>query len=354
LFLLKINITARKSFTIFLQATLVLFIMKGLDTTAQKTDRIVLQNGNEITGEVKKLEYGKLTYSTNDLGTLSVNWEKVIFIRSNKIFEIKTSQGYLFIGNLEQTADTGVVLIRTGSAGTEVQLHEITYIYPIKKSFFQRISGPVSIGAGYSKASDLLQVTFDGDLSYKGTKIYSGFTASSSFTRQYDSVFTQRQAYSLIAGKNFRKRWYTGGLVGFEQNTELDIQSRTYLGVQTGKSFIDNLSNNLNSSIAVLGTREIYYSEESSTNNIELFFDIKYKRYLYYSPKSDITTELQFLPSLTTWGRIRTNYSIALNQEIFSDFFWNLNFYIKFDNRPTEEDSETTDWGVTTGFGYTF
>jgi hypothetical protein len=331
-----------------------LFVLSTTTLQAQKTDNIWLENGNKVTGEIKKLEYGKLTFNTNDLGLLNVNWEKVVNIESNKVFEIETTQGYLFRGKLEDLADTGAVLVRTGAAGTEIDLRDITTIYPIKSRFIKRISGPVNLSIGYSKANDLLQLGFDTDLGYRGTKIYSSFSSSSAYTSQYDSIKTQRQKYSFSAGKNFRKHWYTGGLVGYEQNSELGIQSRVNLGAQVGRTFIQNNKNNLETALAVQGTREYFYSSKPSVYNLELFLNIKYKHFLYYTPKSDITTELQFLPNMTDWGRVRINYSIMVKQELFSDFFWSLSFYINYDNRPPDANSATTDWSVTTGFGYSF
>jgi hypothetical protein len=60
------------------------------------------------------------------------------------------------------------------------------------------------------------------------------------------------------------------------------------------------------------------------------------------------------MPNLTDRGRVRLNYSIMVKQEIFSDFFWSLSFYINYDNRPPDANSATTDWSVTTGLGYSF
>jgi hypothetical protein len=333
---------------------ILIMLVLSCQVRGQKTDVIRLSNGNEITGEVKKLEFGKLSYSTDDFGTVSVNWKKVVSIKSDKVFEIETTQGYLFIGKLENTSDTGTVFIRAGAAGTEIRLIDITTIYPIKSRFFQRISGPVNIGAGYTQSNSLFQATYDGDLTYRGTRIYSGMDFSGAFSRQYDSVNTQRQQYSFVAGKKFRNHWYTGGIIGYEQNSELGIQSRLVLGMQFGRVIVQSIADNLNTFIALQATREYYYSDDPSTNNLELFIDIKYKHFLYYTPKSDITIELQFLPNLTDWGRIRSNFSVMLKQEIFSDFFVSLQGYIYFDNRPVTGDLKDIDWGVTTGLGYSF
>jgi len=40
--------------------------------TSKKTDVIVLVNGDRLTGEIKSLDRGKLTFSTNDMGTIRI------------------------------------------------------------------------------------------------------------------------------------------------------------------------------------------------------------------------------------------------------------------------------------------
>ncbi len=60
---------------------------------AQKTDVVVLINGNRITGEVKDLSHGKLDYSTDDMGRLSIEWTKVVRLSSPRPFEADTQVG---------------------------------------------------------------------------------------------------------------------------------------------------------------------------------------------------------------------------------------------------------------------
>lgn len=40
-----------------------------------KTDRAVFLNGDVLTGEIKSLDRGKLRYSTNAMGTVSIEWD---------------------------------------------------------------------------------------------------------------------------------------------------------------------------------------------------------------------------------------------------------------------------------------
>ncbi len=69
---------------------------------AEKTDSLVMQNGNEITGEVKSLDQGQLKYSTDDLGILSVNWDRVASIVSKKSVLVEMEDGARYVGVMEK------------------------------------------------------------------------------------------------------------------------------------------------------------------------------------------------------------------------------------------------------------
>ena len=57
-----------------LAAILILFCLAPV-ARAAKTDVVVLINGNDVTGEIKSLEFGELRYSTDSMGTVSIDWE---------------------------------------------------------------------------------------------------------------------------------------------------------------------------------------------------------------------------------------------------------------------------------------
>ena len=60
----------------------------------ERTDVIVMKNGDRITCEIKSLEdgvlYVKLDYAD---GTISLQWSKVARIESKRLFIVKTQQG---------------------------------------------------------------------------------------------------------------------------------------------------------------------------------------------------------------------------------------------------------------------
>ena len=43
-----------------------------------KTDVVTLANGDRITGEIKRLDRGRLEFKTDDAGTLYLEWDKLV------------------------------------------------------------------------------------------------------------------------------------------------------------------------------------------------------------------------------------------------------------------------------------
>src|SRR5688572_26213289 len=72
---------------------------------AASTDVVVMRNGDRITGEVKQLSRGHLKLTTDDLGTLYIEWDKIAAIKTALRYEVVTSNGLRYVGVLTADAD---------------------------------------------------------------------------------------------------------------------------------------------------------------------------------------------------------------------------------------------------------
>ena len=70
---------------------------------AARTDILVLDNENWITGEILSLESGKLSFKTDNIGTLSVEWKHVAELKSTNTFTVETQRGEIYFGVLSET-----------------------------------------------------------------------------------------------------------------------------------------------------------------------------------------------------------------------------------------------------------
>jgi len=154
----------------FLSLFWIVFASMGI---AQKTDTLVSTNGNIITGEIKKIEYGLLTYKVSGMGTLSVEMEKIQSLKSVKQFQITLNNGLLYFGSLDtvNSVEPKVKIISRAQSYT-VSVTSIVEIFPIKSNFWLRTSGDFSLGGNYAKSTRLLQMIFSGNLYYRDRKKY--------------------------------------------------------------------------------------------------------------------------------------------------------------------------------------
>src|SRR5215831_13705780 len=84
----------------FLLLTLALLITVPL-YARDKTDVMVMTNGDRLTCEVKGLDAGVLYVSFDYIdGTASVNWTKVASLESEQLFVVKTEGGEVYTGKL--------------------------------------------------------------------------------------------------------------------------------------------------------------------------------------------------------------------------------------------------------------
>lgn len=80
---------------------LLLFLSSSL--FAQKNDTIRLNNGDRITGEFKKLEYAIISFKTDDMGTLQIEWEKIASVQTNNFFEIYLNDNSKYFGKIDSS-----------------------------------------------------------------------------------------------------------------------------------------------------------------------------------------------------------------------------------------------------------
>ena len=70
-----------------------------------RTDVVTLANGDRITGEIVRLERGRLEFKTDDAGTLYLEWDKLSSLVAKRLVEVLTTDGGRFLGSLGPATD---------------------------------------------------------------------------------------------------------------------------------------------------------------------------------------------------------------------------------------------------------
>ncbi len=334
-------------------------LLTGKSNYAQKTDVLILINNDVITGEIKKLEHGMLVYKTDDVGTLQVKWDKVIGLKSDDYFEFETAEGKTFFGTLLASQEHGMLKISPHAvASFMLDMQDIIRITPIENRFWNRLDGSISIGFNYTKASDIAQLNYNANTTYRTRKISNeiildGNTTYGVTMEDEGREITLREDFSDIFTRFLKHKWYVQAYVATQKNTELGIDRRILLGFGGGNYLIQSNRHALGALIGLVGIREWLAGENPNQSNLEGLINLSYSLFKYDTPKSDISFTGSFFPGLTDWGRVRAEVNIKIKQEIIKDFFFSLSFYESYDNKPGENASEN-DWGIVTSIGYSW
>lgn len=336
---------------------LIIFILLQLSVFAQKTDIVVIRNGDNITGEVKSLKDNMLSFKTDDMGTIKIKWDRVLHIVSKNTFRIELKDGAILLGSLDSTAFDGFVRVLSGTIWTEVKSEDLVGIVKVNQTILGRIDGEISLGYSFTKSSGVHQLNGKFNISYLANRNLSELRSSTILTNQQDSIFTNKSDLILSQTRLFNKNWFSSLSWTIQQNTELGIQKRNLATITYGKNIIKQNRMLLLISTGLAGNNEQYLPNTDGTTtpdalDLEAVFKLEFKSFSNNEPEFNIHPYFIVYPSLTDWGRVRTDFNIDLKFELLHDLFFTLTFYNQFDNK--DEKGSSSDYGIITSFGYTF
>jgi hypothetical protein len=331
-----------------------LALLWAAPAAAQKTDVVMLINGDHITCEVKRLSRGQLEAKTDDAGTLQIEWTKIASVTAKLQFDVGTTDGRRFVGSLGPAADGKVAIIApTGETVVALSVFEIVSLAQIQTSVLRKLDGSVNVGASYTQSSGVFQISFDGKVEYRRPSFRAFSTVSASLTQQEDQPTTTR--YSVQAGyQRFRpNRWVVAPFVLFESNPDLGFDLRSTGAVSIGRYLLQ--SNGgwlLLSGGGAVGVENPVDGE--NVTNVDALVAMSASKFTYDYPKTSLDLSVLVFPSLSDLGRIRINADIAYSHELIRDFNLTVTAYNSYDNRPPTTSASKNDVGFSLSLGWTF
>ena len=328
-------------------------ILAAVPAAAQKTDIVVLLRGDRLTVEIDHLDRGRLIVKTDDMGTVSIEWDKVREVTALALFEVDDEAGNRYLGAIGPGPE-GQMTVNTMIGDIVVPMLSVVRIQRIGRGFWQRVDGSVDIGASYTSSSDLLKVDASASATYRQPRWEVTLAGQSSITRQPEAPETRRNEGSLQYLRALRwRRWFTFAQGEVSQNVELGYNLRTSITGGPGRFLLQRRRDRLITGGGISVNREWPVDGDQRTN-VEAFGGIVYDFVTYDSPKTDISAGLNVLPSLSDPGRVRANIDASISRELIKDLFLKLSFYERYDRRPPTADAEHHDYGTTLSVGWSF
>jgi hypothetical protein len=324
----------------------------GRAATAADTDVMVLRNGDRMHGEIKGMQFGRLQFSTTTMSTVYVEWDKVAGLVSPSFFEFELMDGSRYYGSLEP-ADASTLGVALEGQIASLDVARVVRIRRIKSSFWDRIDGSISLGASYTKSSEIGQGSVNVSVGTRRPAFELKTDFSTTITVQPDQPDQSRTVGGVSYLKLMRNRWFVPGTGTLERNTDLGLDLRSSVGGGIGRYFLQTNRSLLGAAGGLVLNRENPVDGDATTN-VEAFVATTYEFFTYDTPKTDIDMRFVLYPSLNVSGRYRTEFSLTLSREIVADFTVGATAYDSYDSKPPAGNSSTHDFGISLNIGWTF
>jgi hypothetical protein len=294
-----------------------------------------------------------LEFKTDDIGTLYLEWDKLVSLVTTQLVEVTTSSGLTFLGSLARSADRTIAVV-SPDATERLSMPEVTEITTIGRSFWRRLDGSFDLGFSYTRSSGIAQLNLNTDTKYRKAGSLSRLTASFTQTQQSDEE--GRDDRGAVEASYLRypwPRWFIAGMGRFETNESLGLKLRSQIGGAIGPRLI-----NTNRAQLTLGAGVTFNDERGvdvePTQNLEALLLFQTSYFTYDRPKTNLDLTVQYYPSLSDPGRQRLQLDAAAKREFFKDLFLSASVFYTVDTRPPNPDADTYDVGVLWSIGWTY
>jgi len=328
----------------------------------EKTDVIVMKNGDRMTCEVKELYAGALSVSVDYIdGTISVQWSKVARLESNQLFVVMTQDGSVHTGKLTTVETPANQPVKIQIAETEektvaIDRSRLVRMAETSEKFWQRFNGKINSGITYSKGNQATQYNLGTQTEYLRERWETQATFNSNLASNSGSTTSTRNqlglsGYHLLPWDNY----FYAGLSNFLQSSVQGIRLQTTLGGGIGRF----LKNTNRASIALFGGlawQGTDYKQSAvvpqGTQNIgAALIGARVKLFVFKKTNLDVTATL--VPALSDPGRVFYSTNATYYIKLFNNLSWNVSFYGNWDTQPPPGFSGS-DYGTTSGLSWTF
>jgi hypothetical protein len=326
-----------------------------------KTDVIVMNNGDRLTGEIKGLDAGVLYVSLDYmLSTSSVQWAMVSHIESNQMFIVKSEDGSVYSGTLlsaERVAGRPIHIevLEAPKEPVLIEKSQVVQMTQTSNEFWRRFNGSFSSGLIYSKGNQSTQYQLSSLIEYPRELWAARAGVSSTLSSNTGSTVSTRNSVSLGGFRLSRwNNWFYSGIGNFLQSSSQDIRLQSNIGMGIGRY----LKNTNRATIWVLGglawqnTKYSQPVQSQTPQNVAAAMSSAHVQ-LFKFKKTNLTIDAFAFPALSQPGRVYFNTDAAYYVKLFGSVDWNISFYGNWDNQPPSHLSGS-DYGTSSGITYTF
>lgn len=327
----------------------------------EKSDVIVMRNGDKITCEIKSLTSNTLYISVDYiLNTISVDWTKVDHLESTQLFLVKTQDGTVYKGvlSIPKTQNKRPVQIEIVEAPEKKVAMERTQVVDVNQTstnIWQRFNSEIGLGSTYTKGNQSTQYNLNADVAYEEDRWSAGAKYTSNLNSSSGVSLSTRNDLTLSGRRLARwKNWYYTGIGDFLQSSAQGIRMQSTFGGGIGRD-IKNTGGTYFTIYGGLAFQQINYHQEiiqAATQHVTSAL-IGTNLEMFRFDRTTLKTSVNLLPALSEPGRLHITLDSTYYVKIWGKLNWNITFYGNWDNRPPPGFSGS-DYGSSTGLSLSF
>lgn len=326
-----------------------------------KSDVIVMKNGDKITCEVKGLSSNTLYISVDYiLNTLSVDWTMVDHIDSKQLFLVKTQGGTVYTGSLSTPQSSSgrpmeIQVVEAPNNVVTLDRRNVVSVDETSSSFMERWNGQVGVGSSYTKGNESAQYNLNSDIGYVVERWNAGASYNSNLSSSTGAAVSTRNQLTLDAQKLLRwNNWYATGLVDFLQSSVQGIQLQNTFGGGIGRNIISRGSSFF-TVYGGFGWQRINYQQSvlpAQTQQVAVGL-LGTQLKLFRFNKTTLAVNARLMPAISQPGRVQFNLNTSYYVKLWGKLNWNFTLYGNWDNRPPPGFA-TSDYGTSSGLSISF
>jgi len=321
-------------------------------TDEQKSDVLVLRNGDILTGDLREMSRGMVTFKTDAASTIYVKWPRVVSATSAKVFEIDVDDGRVLVGSVTAPDSAYRLAIRQAADTVELPIESVVKMVRIKKTVFERIDGSLDAGVNFTQQNDKVDLSLTANVRYDVARHRVRLDFNGTYSRQDSVSPIERRNVSLQYSRILRRRWSWSANIGQSRNTQLGLESAWTIGTGPGRLLISSNKVVLGTWIGLNYRKELYVdSDARSVVPLSLTTDLEW--FTWTGMSTDVSSRLVVAPILNDDGRWRINFTASLRREILSNLYLNFGVSEIYDSKPPA-DANKNDFSFTSSIGWSF
>ena len=329
-----------------------------------KTDVLIMKNGDHMTGEIKGLDSGVLYVSFDYVdGTSSVDWSKVARVESRQLFLVKTQDGSVYIGTIRTPETTSeepikIEVLQTEQPSSALEQSEVVQMIATSDKFLERFNGEVSLGVIYSKGNQSTQYSLGSETVYVRERWNAQAAFASNLSSSAGANVSTRNSLSFGARHLLPwNKWFYSGLGTFLQSSEQGIALQSTLGGGLGR-YLKDTNRTTITLLGGMAWQNTHYNSTGAGSTVPTRENVAAgllytEARLFKFSKTNLDLSAALLPAMSDPGRVWFNTNASYYIKIVSNLKWNVSFYGNWDSRPPHRFSGS-DYGTSSGLSWTF